>query len=95
MNIADNSNDSAWLGILKAHLLKLIFFCILVNYIEMEKWDIAAQNKSHVFVFEPVCEKTNNLGSDQVLHKPGCTVKEDGLRLEILDIESREIVLSV
>ena len=27
---------------------------------------------------EPVCEKTNNLGSVQVLHKPGCTVAEDG-----------------
>ena len=28
--------------------------------------------------FEPVHEKTNNLGSDQVRHKPGCTVTEDG-----------------
>ena len=27
---------------------------------------------------EPVREKTNNLGSDQVRHKPGCTVTEDG-----------------
>ena len=27
---------------------------------------------------EPVREKTNNLGSDQVQHKPGCTVTEDG-----------------
>ena len=27
---------------------------------------------------EPVCEKTNNLGSDQVQHKPGCTVTENG-----------------
>ena len=43
---------------------------------------------------EPVCEKTNNLGSDQVRHKPGCTNTEDGLRLEILDLGSREIVLS-
>ena len=29
-------------------------------------------------MYEPVCEKTNNLGSDQVQHKPGCTVTEDG-----------------
>ena len=29
-------------------------------------------------VFEPVRKKTNNLGSDQVRHKPGCTVAEDG-----------------
>ena len=40
-------------------------------------------------------EKTNNLGSDQVRHILGCTVTEDGKRLEILDLESRGIVLSV
>ena len=33
--------------------------------------------------------------SDQVQHKPGCTVKEDDKRQEILDLESRGIVLSV
>ena len=44
---------------------------------------------------EPVSEKTNNLGSYQVQHKPGCTVTEDGKRLEILDLESQGIVLSV
>ena len=27
---------------------------------------------------KPVHEKTNNLGSDQVRHKPGCTITEDG-----------------
>ena len=43
----------------------------------------------------PVIEKTNNLGSDQVRHKLACTVTEDGWRLEILDLESRGIVLSV
>ena len=43
---------------------------------------------------EPVREKTNSLGSDQVRHKPGCSVTEDKL-LEILDLESRGIVLSV
>ena len=35
--------------------------------------------------FEHVHEKTNNLGSDQVQHKLGCTVTEDRWRLEILD----------
>ena len=45
--------------------------------------------------YEPVREKTNNLGSDQVRHKPGCTVTEDCESLEILDLESRGIVLSV
>ena len=29
-------------------------------------------------LYEPVHEKTNNLDSDQVLHKPACTVTEDG-----------------
>ena len=42
---------------------------------------------------EPVREKTNKLGSDQVRHKPGCTVTEEGYRLEIFDLESRGIVL--
>ena len=40
-------------------------------------------------------EKTNNMGSDQVRHKPGCIVTEDGWRLEILNLESRVIVLHV
>ena len=30
-------------------------------------------------LIEPVREKTNNLGSDQVRHKPGCAVTEDGV----------------
>ena len=29
-------------------------------------------------VNEPVREKTNNLGFDQVRHKPRCTITEDG-----------------
>ena len=48
-----------------------------------------------VFEFEPVPEKINNLGSDQVRHKPGCSIKEDGQRLEILCLSRRGIVLSV
>ena len=40
-------------------------------------------------------EKTNILVSDQVRHKPGCTATEDGQRLEISDLESRGIVLSM
>ena len=30
------------------------------------------------FIIEPVREKTNNLRSNQVRHKPGGTVTEDG-----------------
>ena len=33
--------------------------------------------------------------SDQVRHKPGCAVTEDGWRLEISDLGRRGIVLSV
>ena len=53
------------------------------------------KQKLVVSIIEPVREKTNSLGSDQVRHKPGCTVTEDGQRMEILDLERRGIVLSV
>ena len=43
---------------------------------------------------EPRREKTNILVSDLVRHKPGCAVTEDGLGLEISDLE-RGIVLSM
>ena len=33
--------------------------------------------------------------SDHVQHKPGCAVTEDGVRLEISDVASRGIVLSM
>ena len=33
--------------------------------------------------------------SDKVRHKPGCTATEDGQRLEILDMGTSGIVLSV
>ena len=33
--------------------------------------------------------------SEQVRHIPACTVTQDGKRLEILDLESRGIVLSM
>ena len=39
--------------------------------------------------------KTNNMVSEQVRHKPGCTGTEDGQRLEILDLESRGIVRAI
>ena len=35
----------------------------------------ASQSKK---INEPVLEKINNLGSDQVRHKPGCTITEAG-----------------
>ena len=33
--------------------------------------------------------------SDQIRHKPGCTIKGDGEMLEISDLASKRIVLSV
>ena len=46
-------------------------------------------------IFEPRDEKTNNLVSKQVRHKPSCTSLSDVQRLAILDLESRGIVLSL
>ena len=48
-----------------------------------------------IIKYEPCHEKTNVLVSDLVRHKPGCTATEDDWRLEILDLESRGIVLYV
>ena len=66
----------------------LVFFGVNLDYLDFSGgiFDL---------FYEPVREKTNNLGSDQVWHKPACTVSEDGKRLEILDLESRGIVLSM
>ena len=44
---------------------------------------------------EPVHEKTNNLGSDQVRHKPGCTITDLSYKLETLDISRGGILLSM
>ena len=33
---------------------------------------------AHVLIIEPVSEKSNNLGPNQVWHKLGCSVTEDG-----------------
>ena len=46
------------------------------------------------YLNEPRCEKTGLRVSDQVRHKPGCTVTEDSQRLDISDLGSRRIVLS-
>ena len=46
-------------------------------------------------MFEPLHEKIYNLGFHQVRHKPGCTVTDDGLKLEISDLKSRGLELSV
>ena len=45
--------------------------------------------------FEPPCGKTNNVVSEQVWHKSGCTVTEAGYKLEISDLRRKVSVLSV
>ena len=56
----------------------------------------AAMYMSHsTRIYEPRHEKTNVLVSDLVRHNLGCTATEDGYRLEITDLESRGIVLSM
>ena len=45
--------------------------------------------------YESVHENTNYLGFRPGTTQTSCTVTEDGYRLEILDLESRGIVLSV
>ena len=45
-----------------------------------DKWFAVEEDDGQVVypLHKPVREKINNLGSDQVRHKPGCTVTEDG-----------------
>ena len=52
----------------------------LCAYMYLQIQDETVQFGSFFFFikYEPVREKTNNLSSDQVQHKPGCTVAEDG-----------------
>ena len=49
----------------------------------------------HVFIKMSLvfCENQSSRVFDQVWHKLGCAVKEDGERLEISDLGSRGIVL--
>ena len=53
---------------------------------------IMVENKYTVALYELCHEKTNVLVSDLVR---GCTATEDGYRLELSDLGSRGIVLSV
>ena len=49
------------------------------------------KSNEHPQHYEPRHEKTNVLVSDLVRLKPGCTAREDDLRLEISHLESRGI----
>ena len=52
-------------------------------------------SKNHKGSCEPRNEKTSNVDSEQVRHKPSCISREDGQMLEVLNFKSRGIVLSV
>ena len=58
-------------------------FCMLPHAIRGEiffsLWNqMPVQITCNQQIIGPVHEKTNNVGSDQAGHKPGCTVTEDG-----------------
>ena len=48
-------------------------------------------HRDPLLLYEPQHEETYK----QIQHKPSCTSTEDGEKLEIFDLESRGIVLSV
>ena len=66
------------------HLIKASLIFIKVGFATRKLLPVkiaAAFNNKHERIeniFEPVREKTNNLGSNQVRHKPGCTLTQDG-----------------
>ena len=48
------------------------------SYLNFKKTALYVFDTLYIPKNEPVPEKTNILGYDQVRHKPGCTVTEDG-----------------
>ena len=56
---------------------------------------MVVQEEETIVIYEPPRGKTNNVVSEQVRHKPGCTSTEKSKKLEILDLSRRGIVLSV
>ena len=64
------------------------FFGILWSYFQVFV-------QFNLFDMSRVARKPIFGNSDQVRHKPGCTATEYGKKLEISDLGSREIVLSM
>ena len=84
----DDESSTCWTRVRDVFGTLLRFFiCSLSSDCHSEPFDNLR--------YEPRHEKTDVLVSDLVRNKPGCTATEDGKRLEISDLESREIVLSV
>ena len=80
-------------------LLLIVAFHIIIlekqNDANKLKMNTNAQNNVIEIQYEPRHEETNVLVSDLVRHKPGYIATEDGQRLDISDLESRGIVLSM
>ena len=59
----------------------ITFICLMLSYILTVTFLNLNDSYNHdykLIQYEPVRVKTNNLGSDQVWHKPAGTVTEDG-----------------
>ena len=68
----------------------LQMFVVFDRYV-LQYVSVQGQN----IIWASLWENQSSGGSDQVPHKPGCTTKQDGERLEISYLGSRRIVLSV
>ena len=68
---------------------------IICNIAFIKQEQRPRNNCAHNQTCKPSHGKTNNVVSEQVCHKPGCTRTEDRYRLEILDLGSRGIALSM
>ena len=88
----------------ESKVLAFFLFNVPVSSSYIKRFSIAPYDTSFAInvhaslrkeISEPRHEKTNVLVSDLVRHKPGCTATEEGYRLEISDLESRGIVLSM
>ena len=66
------------------------FMCVGVSIIYIKQVIPMIQSNLSLVVRKPVFG-----ASDQIGHKPSCTATEDSLRLEISDLESKGIGLSV
>ena len=57
--------------------------CIIYNIFKTITLNAILITYIHIQIYEPHHVKTNNVVSDHVQHRTGCTSTEDGLRLEM------------
>ena len=70
--------------------------CLGITFVTLIHGKLLLDRSSQLIssAFEPPRGKTNNVVSEQVRHKPGCTSTEKNKKLEILDLSTRGIVLA-